>query len=1607
MTHHLLEKKLSKSKPALIRQTLAVGVVALMFQGSSSALTSAWAAGCVENPNFCVVSTGDDLIVVEDQHTLRSAVASANAVGRTQTIGFADELFGITRTDGVITGSSADANNPVVITLQSTLEIRSDLTIKAPTLDESQPILKIARGTEISSGSPLIAVNPTVNGVPANEGATTQVAIENVIIDSNANPNSGGDPRSTPGVAIEVKSTLDPENPVELTPELVVKNSQIVNGVSDSGGAAINTPGNVVVENSSLISNMAITPFGGGPASSGGAILAGGTVTVAGSTLSNNSATGDGGAIAANAVVITSSESGPVSQLNSNTAGGNGGAIASTGTIVMNENYTEIRANVAGGNGGALSAGGTVTIGNEVSITDNHAGQIRNGSGRLSSSSGGNGGAISASGTVTVTNTTLSNNSAQGIHADDGPASGSGGAISSDGAVIVQGSVLNENQSSGVGGAIYGDTVTVESALSNNIISNHVVHSEISGNYAQVNGGGIFAYGPVSVIAESQSEEYQTEISENQTGGAGGAIFSESSVTLENGRFLGNVAGGAGGAISTGGEVDVTHSRLVDNHSGQMAGDEGLVMSATGGNGGAIHALGAITITQSEVSDNSASYGENGGDWGDGGAIKGDTVVTIVGSTLEDNHATGSGGAISADQIIIRSTDVEATFISGNYADFDGGGISALESVSVIAAFPLNPDLITQFLDNEAGGFGGAIHSIGPVELNHAKITGSAAQESGGGLYVDGTVTLENSILNSNAAGAYLGPGNNFVPTEWGGSGGAIFATDTVTVINSSFQSNSAFVAEDGSGENGDGGAIYSASAMEIIDGIFKANEAGNNGGAIFALGPISITGSEFGSITIENPDYNPIIGQISNSDYDSTTVNSEKIENSNYNPRLTIRNELYNISVPPFVINLNYGFEIDAMIPNPLCVGSYEEYDGQCFLNETDRGDGERIRYPITIPGRIIDERVEISNPEYDERQFFYPLLNPSAELDWRRLINNPNFGAPEFIDSCELESPCDDREEIELGNTSGMSGGAIYVLNSMTIDDSTFQNNNADGGNGGAIYLSYDWETEPEETPYLQINDSRFSYNSSSDDGGAIQAQNARVSIRTSTFENNESLEDDGGALDFDESNVRIAESTFTGNAADDDGGSIQAWNSDLELRNVTMIENSAVNEGGAIDLGEDSTITIMDSLFEGNAAGEDGGAIDGGTMRVTRTTFLQNTSGEDGGALWVGTNGQSVILNSIFSQNVAAEFGGAIYGPAWLMFNDFVGNSAATASAIALTGRLGTMLVGNILEAPAESETSLCNIPFWNTPDNLATDESCFSTMEYNGIEESFSQLTPDPYTLRNTLSINGYDYMGETIELNNCPLISCWTNQSYLEGLAVNELGNELMGYSESNEYSSNQGSLDFAELVTTYISGFNPLSDVNSDSEICELNLNDYYDECLTAAVNESRNIRLSFSNFEVDEQNITNLMDMASSTGEFLRQNFAIDRAGIIRPDSDFWTVGAIQSIVEDLPVDDSLLNQPPVLENNNQNNQEIRQERRDNTESATERALRAAEDAKRAAELAAAKLAKKEAAAKRAAERKAKLSKVSQKMAATKARGAALKQKIEWINLMKNFVAR
>lgn len=269
--------------------------------------------------------------------------------------------------------------------------------------------------------------------------------------------------------------------------------------------------------------------------------------------------------------------------------------------------------------------------------------------------------------------------------------------------------------------------------------------------------------------------------------------------------------------------------------------------------------------------------------------------------------------------------------------------------------------------------------------------------------------------------------------------------------------------------------------------------------------------------------------------------------------------------------------------------------------------------------------------------------------------------------------------------------SGGAVYVADavSVTISDSVFGNPNDDSfGNfadnyGGDIYV-----TGGGALADLSISNSQF-YDAYAEDesGGSIAAICAASVISGVTIRGAES-DDDGAGLYFNDDSgcgadytVTVTNSRFLNNDADYQGGAISDGQDDSEspltevivsgsyfyqneadlgaainldgttltVSNSTFIENHAVDDGGALELCNNEAVTVTGSRFVGNSSESSGGAIqvncDTANLTIESNQFQRNTTVGQGGAIRVqtGVSGTSITRNT-FTGN-SAEQGGAV--------------------------------------------------------------------------------------------------------------------------------------------------------------------------------------------------------------------------------------------------------------------------------------------------------------------------------------------------------------------------
>ena len=275
----------------------------------------------------------------------------------------------------------------------------------------------------------------------------------------------------------------------------------------------------------------------------------------------------------------------------------------------------------------------------------------------------------------------------------------------------------------------------------------------------------------------------------------------------------------------------------------------------------------------------------------------------------------------------------------------------------------------------------------------------------------------------------------------------------------------------------------------------------------------------------------------------------------------------------------------------------------------------------------------------------------------------------------------------DLTLQNGARYAGGAVVVVEGKLFASNTnFLNNFAysEGGNtvgrGGAIYNESGIVTIIDNSLF-QDNLAGYSTDVGNHLGGAIYSKNGILTVYSSSFDTNAAA-GNGGAIyterdssDISGGLVVIEDSIFSGNWAYRDGGAIALIN---EINGATFItdsdflENHADVSGGAIYSNASELKADFDT-FEGNLAAF-GGAI-----------YTKKSGG-----------GNPSILRSegsTYDTNSASQIGGAIYSEnsnLYLDESDFKGNTASSCGAIRIGGH--PYLEGETWEPGAELGSEL---------------------------------------------------------------------------------------------------------------------------------------------------------------------------------------------------------------------------------------------------------------------------------------------------------------------------
>lgn len=148
----------------------------------------------------------------------------------------------------------------------------------------------------------------------------------------------------------------------------------------------------------------------------------------------------------------------------------------------------------------------------------------------------------------------------------------------------------------------------------------------------------------------------------------------------------------------------------------------------------------------------------------------------------------------------------------------------------------------------------------------------------------------------------------------------------------------------------------------------------------------------------------------------------------------------------------------------------------------------------------------------------------------------------------------------------------------------------------------------------------------------GGAIKANNQKLTIKNAIFADSKSNAE-GGAI-YATDTLNLENVRFSGNSALGDGGAVAA-NGETKMLNVVYTGNKSAKNGGAVKIAS-SEAYIGNAVFHDNQAVIKGGAInnEANKLDIWNSTFFANTAKTANPAISGKANG--IIGNSIFWKN-----------------------------------------------------------------------------------------------------------------------------------------------------------------------------------------------------------------------------------------------------------------------------------------------------------------------------------------------------------------------------------
>jgi CSLREA domain-containing protein len=697
-------------------------------------------------------------------------------------------------------------------------------------------------------------------------------------------------------------------------------------------------------------------------------------------------------------------------------------------------------------------------------------------------------------------------------------------------------------------------------------------------------------------------------LSDGNSGGvAGGAVYNQGTLTLNDSRVTANTSGAAGGGLANFGQMTINRSAITGN-GGVTA--SGLYNAPAG----------TLTLNDSSITGNTTSAGAN-----DGGGIVNNTnhSLTIQNSTISGNTASGDGGGIAnwIGTLILRNVTVAGNTASAAGGSGNGGGL--YNELGTITAE-------NSLIAGNADGSEGSLHPdcSGTLDSGGYNLVGSSLGCSLTGTLTGNVLDVDAKLsplasLGLTAAHGLL-PGSPALdagnPAAPGSGGGACLAADPRGLPRP----------RDG---DADGAARCDIGALEVrafrVDSPNDAVDASpGNDLCATGLGECTLRAAVQEANALAGLDHVVLPFGTYTLSLNPAGLNDAASGDLNVTSDLAVAGD----GAETTIIQAAGGwleriFRIEGVYAQ--IAGVTIRNGGRNFSSTPDcgsaAGGGICNNGTLTMLDSVLRDNRGLSNGGggiYSTGTL--TLSNTSVYSNTGGGVYSR--GALTILGSRILSNT----------NETAFFGG-IYSQGTLLIRDSLVASNTVTGASGGGLVA---W------SGFATLINTQLISNSAASWGGGLVSIGAAVTLSRTTVMSNTA--GNGGGL-YSQTGATILESTVAGNHATDAGGGIRVTGGTLTLERSTVSSNTVGGAdwgGGGIDASGLSTrLVLTNTTLSGNRAEHHGGGLylQSGVANLYHVTLTLNTAGAgnsgagDGGGVWVAPANATLNLeNTLLARN-----------------------------------------------------------------------------------------------------------------------------------------------------------------------------------------------------------------------------------------------------------------------------------------------------------------------------------------------------------------------------------